>query len=428
MLCYNHEKFVAESIESILAQSYDNWELIIVDNASADNSKNIINSYVQKDDRITFLPQESNTFPSLGLNIAIKKTKGDYIALLSSDDSFTPQKLKVQLSFMQENKLDFSFTWINAIDSHSKTSAPDVQQWFNKKDVTTPYEILQYYFKMTNVIYAPTVLMKKSLLQNNILHDHRLLQTQDMEYWVQLFKQTEKVAILHKKLTNYRVLEDGENLSSNSTPIKVNRTNFEMIQLWHSLFTLDNSLLSKVFKKNITEDNKYFILYKQMKDNKIDVWQYAILMGIYQKLGRKCDIESPLFKLFFQEYGNFILINQSTLEEKNKSMKWLEDQLESHQKDLVVKDEGIAWLEDQLESHQKDLAVKDEGIKWLENELTYHQETTQTYQKIIERVDAAMVKLEHESAQKQNHILWLEEQMGFKKTVKRLIKFIIGRI
>jgi len=396
MLCYNHEKFVAESIESILSQSYENWELIIVDNASTDNSGNIIEDYSKKDPRILFRPQKTNTFVSLGLNIALKETKGEYIAMLSADDNFAPTKLEEQLRFMQTEALDLSFTWINAINSHSKISAPDVQVWFNKSDVRTLTDILRYYFKMINVTCAPTVMLKTSLLQTTFLHDHRLLQTQDMEYWIRLFKQTDKVAILHKKLTNYRVLENGGNLSSNKNPEKVNRTNFEMIQLWKQLFTLNNTLLSKVFQTEITTNNKIFLIYKYLKTEKIDVWRYAMLTHMYNILGQHCDVSSPLFKLFFEEYGKFSLISETFLFEKNENIDWLQKELKNHKKILAEKEKGIAWFQEELKNHKKILAEKEKGIAWFQEELKNHK-------KIL--------------AEKEKGIAWFQEELKNHKKI-----------
>ena len=432
MLCYNHEKFVAESIESILSQSYENWELIIVNNASTDDSAKLIDQYTKKDPRITFLSQDTNTFVSQGINIAMKQAKGEYIALLSADDNFVPTKLEEQLGFMQTEALDLSFTWINAIDSHSKTSAPDVQTWFNKPDAGSLTDIVRYYFKMVNVTYAPTVMLKTSLLPTTFMHDHRLLQTQDMEYWLRLFKQTNNVAILHKKLTNYRVLEDGGNLSSNKSPEKVNRTNFEMIQLWKELFALDNILLCEVFQTEITEDNKYYVIYEHLKKEKIDVWQYAMLIQIYHTLGAECDVNSSLFKLFFEEYGKFSLVSESFLFEKSESINWLEEQLENYKKTVEVRDENILYLDQQLENHQKTLVAKEEGIVWLEekvktmeDEMKGQNEAIELYKQLLAKTDTAMLKLEEENVwltqdlqskekvleAKEEGISWLEQQL-----------------
>ena len=422
MLCYNHEKFVAESIESILSQTYENWELIIVDNASTDSSAKLIDTYVKQDSRITFLPQETNTFVSLGLNIAMKNAKGEYMALLSADDNFAPTKLEEQLGFMQTEALDLSFTWINAIDSHSKTSAPDMQAWFNKPDVRTLTDILRCYFKMINVTNAPTVMLKTSLLQTTLMHDQRLLQTQDMEYWIRLFKQTQKVAILQKKLTNYRVLEDGGNLSSNKSPEKVNRTNFEMIQLWEQLFTLDNTLLSKVFQTEITKDNKYFVIYEHLKTKKIDVWQYAMLMHIYRTLEADCNVTSPLFKLFFEEYGKFSLVSETFLFEKGESIDWLEEQLKNHKKTLQSKEKGIVWLNQELKTKDASITQIEKKMILIEKEIQSKNETIISYKKIFENIDKKILEIEQEKRTlegKEEGIIWLEQQLeNHKRTLE----------
>lgn len=400
MLTYNHEKFIQEAIQSVIDQTYDNWELIIVDNASTDSTRTIIETMIAGDERIIFLPQEQNLYVSHGANITMEAAKGEYIALFSGDDVFIPEKLEKQLAFMQQNDLDLSFSWITAIDEYSKPSAPDVQKWFNKAECSNINDILKAYFSMHNVTYAPTALMKTALLQKTHLFDHRLLQTQDMELWIRLMKQTNKVKIFHERLTQYRVLEDGGNLSSNDTPIKRNRTNFEMVQLWKELFSIDNTTLSRVFDISITNANKYAIIYDHMQKKPIVPWQYAILTDIYTQLTEKCDTKTELFELFFDNYGRFSIVSDDT---------------------LIQKEEAIAWLEGQVESYQKSLIEK-------ERSLIEKEKMISTYQKILQEVDIKILQMEDELSSKTDHIEGLEKELGFKKTFKRLIKFTIGRV
>ena len=84
--CYNSEKYLDECITSVISQTYQNWEMLIVDDNSSDNSSTIINSYSKNDDRIKPIFLKDNLGPASARNIAISKSKGKYLAFLDSDD------------------------------------------------------------------------------------------------------------------------------------------------------------------------------------------------------------------------------------------------------------------------------------------------------------------------------------------------------
>jgi glycosyltransferase involved in cell wall biosynthesis len=107
---YNSVEFIEQTIESVLAQTYQNWEMIIVDDCSTDRSYDIILKYAEKDDRIKAYSMEKNSGAALTRNKAIEFSNGDYLAFLDSDDVWFPEKLEKQLKFMIENECDFSFT------------------------------------------------------------------------------------------------------------------------------------------------------------------------------------------------------------------------------------------------------------------------------------------------------------------------------
>ena len=96
--CYNSGAYIADAIESVIAQSFVNWEMIIVDDCSSDNSAFIINQYSSKDARIKYFKTDfPSGSPTLPRNIGIKYAKGKYIAFLDSDDIWLPEKLKEQI-------------------------------------------------------------------------------------------------------------------------------------------------------------------------------------------------------------------------------------------------------------------------------------------------------------------------------------------
>ena len=119
MPSFNTGKYITETIESVLAQSYKNWELIIVDDCSSDNTDEIVSTYLS-DDRIQYLKNEKNSGAAFSRNIALRKAKGKWIAFLDSDDLWMPEKLEKQLSFMKSNGYFFSYTDYEEIDVNGK--------------------------------------------------------------------------------------------------------------------------------------------------------------------------------------------------------------------------------------------------------------------------------------------------------------------
>ena len=107
---YNSEKYIAEAIESVLQQSYRNWEMIIVNDASIDNTAAVVQKYIAKDPRIKVIHNSQNLGVAKSRNIALEAAKGDYIAFLDSDDFWHKSKLQKQIEFMRANNLVLTYS------------------------------------------------------------------------------------------------------------------------------------------------------------------------------------------------------------------------------------------------------------------------------------------------------------------------------
>ena len=118
MPSYNTERYIESSVRSILAQTYDNWELIIVDDCSTDNTDTIIASI--KDNRIRYIKNKCNSGAAVSRNKALREAQGRWIAFLDSDDPWHPEKLEKQIRFMQENGYSFSYTNYSEINEQSQ--------------------------------------------------------------------------------------------------------------------------------------------------------------------------------------------------------------------------------------------------------------------------------------------------------------------
>lgn len=116
MPSYNTDSFIEESIQSVLAQSYKDWELIIVDDCSPDNTDDVVKPYLS-DERIRYLKNEKNSGAAMSRNRALREAKGKWIAFLDSDDLWMPEKLQKQVRFMEKNGYHFSYTDYAEIDT-----------------------------------------------------------------------------------------------------------------------------------------------------------------------------------------------------------------------------------------------------------------------------------------------------------------------
>ena len=121
MPSYNTASFIAESIQSVLTQSYKDWELIIIDDCSPDNTDQVVKPYLS-DERIHYLKNEKNSGAAVSRNKALREAKGKWIAFLDSDDLWMPDKLKKQISFMEKNDYHFSYTNYAEIDTEDHSN------------------------------------------------------------------------------------------------------------------------------------------------------------------------------------------------------------------------------------------------------------------------------------------------------------------
>jgi len=115
---FKSENYLGATIESVLSQSFSDWEMLIVDDCSPDNSNHLVEEYAAKDVRVKLLRLDENSGPAVARNTAIQAAQGRYIAFLDSDDLWFPDKLEKQLAFMKKNDVAFSYTAYEKIDEN----------------------------------------------------------------------------------------------------------------------------------------------------------------------------------------------------------------------------------------------------------------------------------------------------------------------
>lgn len=133
---YNSARFIVETIQSVQHQTYANWEMVVIDDCSADNTVDIVSSIAAHDPRIKLFQLKQNSGTGVARNFGTQKASGQYIAFLDSDDLWLPEKLAAQLDFMQSHNQPFTFSFYDCIDEsgaplNRRIEAPKVLTYDN---------------------------------------------------------------------------------------------------------------------------------------------------------------------------------------------------------------------------------------------------------------------------------------------------------
>lgn len=199
---YQQEDYVEEAVQSALSQSYDNLEVIVVDDGSTDNSVAIINAI--RDERLTLIRRE-NGGPSAALNEGIKHAQGTYIALLGGDDVAEPKRIEEQVAHAEESGADFIFCLPRVIDAGgNELNHEVVRHVFRCPDDMETAGVFRRLVVDGNFLCAPTALMRRETVETLGFFRHDLIQLQDYEYWIRGCIAGKTFKVSQKKTTRYR--------------------------------------------------------------------------------------------------------------------------------------------------------------------------------------------------------------------------------
>lgn len=212
---YNGEHFIRETLESILKQTYSNMEIIVIDDASTDASKEIINSF--HDERIKKVFAEKNRNVCYAGNVGFQYARGKYVALIGHDDIWREDKLEKQVSFLEKHPtFAVCFTGVDIIDE-KKMCVNDLYAGLCERfdaDNRCQNAWIRKLFRSGNFFCAASACIRKDVLSKIGYYRYGLVQLQDYDLWLRILCES-AVYILKEKLTYYRRFsEQGKNLSS----------------------------------------------------------------------------------------------------------------------------------------------------------------------------------------------------------------------
>ena len=235
---YNSAKFIKQCIESVIAQTYTNWEMLIVDDYSADNSLQILKKY--NDKRIQLIELDKNVGASESRNVAIRKAKGKYIAFLDSDDLWEPQKLEKQISFMEKEDVAFSFSTYQPIsDDDSKLYS-----------IIHAPKIVTYssYLKKT-IIGCLTVIIDRE--KTGVFEMPKIRSSHDMALWLLIMRRGFDAYGLDENLARYRIVSTSNTANkwrAAKDVWKVYRQ-FEKLSFFYSIWCFLNYAFNAIIKR-----------------------------------------------------------------------------------------------------------------------------------------------------------------------------------
>lgn len=194
MPCYNMASYVSDSIKSVIAQTYPHWELLIVDDASTDETVNIIKSYAQADSRIKFAIKKQNSGISDTRNLCIQMAQGQFLAFLDADDIWHPEKLEKQLSFMMAKNIGFTYSTYDWIDEDGKVM---------NKFINTIGNLDYKTYLRNTIIGCSTVMVNKTITGDVIVPKFRT--SEDTATWLDILRKGLLAYAIDESLVSYRI-------------------------------------------------------------------------------------------------------------------------------------------------------------------------------------------------------------------------------
>lgn len=238
MPSYNTGKYIKESIQSVINQTYENWELIIIDDCSNDDTDSIVEGI--GDSRIVFIKNEENSGAALSRNKALTLAKGRWIAFLDSDDIWYPSKLELQIRFMKNHNYHFSYTKYEEIDEDSKSLGIEIS---GPKKITRPIMYAYCWPGCLTVMYD-----YKSV---GLIQIENIKKNNDYAIWLKI-SSTNNCFLLDKTLAKYRKRQGS---ISNQNYIELIKWHFKLFRvslhksiILSSIYTIINLIFGLIKK------------------------------------------------------------------------------------------------------------------------------------------------------------------------------------
>ena len=249
---YNTAKYIKQSIQSVLDQTFQDFEILIADDASSDNSIEEIKQI--KDKRIKLYEFKENQGQFVVTNYCLQRAYGKYICILNADDAFEKQKLEKQTKFLDKNpNIGATFSFASLIDEDGKDFKSE-SHFYSKifgQENRSRFDWLNFFFYNGGCFCHPSVMIRKSCHDQIGLYDQRYAQLGDLDFWVRLCLNYE-VHVISEKLTKFRIRKNEQNTSADSPKSHI-RTSYEFSHVFKNYLKIQNSEeFIKIFPESLT--------------------------------------------------------------------------------------------------------------------------------------------------------------------------------
>ena len=246
---YNHAPFVAQTIQSVLDQSFQDFEIVVTDDGSTDATPDIIRGFA--DPRIRFHRFENNRGIAIAMNTTVVRARGDLIAILNSDDYALPGRLELQVAFLREHPN------VAALFGAARQVGDDGEPVPGFETFRQPFagfhparaEWLRYFFFHGNCLCAPTAMIRRSAFLDIRLDDERFANLGDFDRWIRLLERYE-IHVMPQELTAFRVRANDANMSAPRRDSML-RSAFEQSQILKRYRTFSRELLLEIFEPDL---------------------------------------------------------------------------------------------------------------------------------------------------------------------------------
>lgn len=348
---YNHEKYISETIDSILNQTFQDFEIIITDDGSLDNTVEVIKTF--SDPRIKLFEFEENQGACAALNNCIINSKGKYIAYVSSDDVWDLDKLEKQVKYLNENSsIGAVFTKAKIIDENGNNLNgnhlySNVFQYENR----SRSEWLNRFFYRGNCICHPSIMIRKDVYDDIGFYNERMANLPDFDMWVR-FCLKYSFYILDEPLIKFRIRNDEKNASAANPKTRV-RSRFEVLRILNHYLKIDDiEFFLKIFPDaekfgNLKSDMIPYFLARIAYETNHDEKQFWALNILYEFMQSK-EIVDKLKNDYNFGYADFLKMSSECdifkivkILEMNKAIQGKNEGLARRDKAIQGKNEGL---------------------------------------------------------------------------------------
>lgn len=316
--CYNAEKYLCESVESIMNQSYTNLEIICIDDCSTDTTLAILEKLALKDDRIKVLHNSKNMKIANSLNRGLEYSTGEYIARMDADDIALPNRIEKQVDYLKKNKgTDICGTWCEKIDSEGKCIGKIIYPLL--------HDDLKAMLLFNSCFAHPTVMFRRAVYQS-VGGYKDIMPIEDLEYWVRIVK-GKRLANIPEILLKYRI--HGNNVTITHTSKKLGKL-LELLKEhqdfflnrnahWYNLRFLLSNWNERTSEKDLLSIKKTTneIIMENMDKKIFDFHSLKQTALLYQNLAYLCCVKSSCNSFKVRIRALFYLLQSPLITCKN---------------------------------------------------------------------------------------------------------------